>query len=184
MLSENRSQSRIDEILIMIKAAWPSFTENQGIVYAKLLSDIPDIVLYKAVVAVCKESRYMPTIAEIRNKAEAIYKQAKGIERPDASKAWGTVIQEISHTGRYGKPKFQDELTEETVKRMGWVSLCEADSNSTSIQRAQFMKIYTSLAERRTEEREIGYLLADGEIQKLVNNVSSNMLEKGKNHGI
>nr|DAH24411.1 MAG TPA: replication protein P [Caudoviricetes sp.] len=163
--TQQQTASGMANILMMVKAAWPQFTVNQGKVYAMLLQDIPEAVLYKAVIAVCKESKFLPTIAEIRERAEAIYKTAKGIESPDASKAWEAVGREISRTGRYGRPKFEDPLAAETVKRMGWTSICAAEEKAAAIQRAQFMKIYNDLASRKKEDRKTKALLADGMVQ-------------------
>lgn len=163
--TQYQTASGMANILMIIKAAWPQFTENQGKVYAMLLQDIPDAVLYKAVIAVCRESKFLPTIAEIRERAEAIYKTAKGIESPDASKAWEEVGREISRTGRYGRPKFTDPLAAETVKRMGWTSICAAEEKTAAIQRAQFMRIYNELARRKKEDRKTKALLADGMVQ-------------------
>lgn len=179
MQSENHN-NEIAEILMLIKAAWPQFTANQGRVYRKMLDDVPIPVLHKAVEACVRESRFLPTIAEIREKAEAVYKQAKGIESPDASRAWGEVMREISHTGSYGKPKFTDPLTTEAVKRMGWRSICNADISTTSVQRAQFIKIYDTIEKRKTEERRMGFLLSDGKLQAFLGGIADMKALPGK----
>ena len=75
----------------MLKAAWPKFTDQQARLYLLMTQDIPEPVLVKAIEALIKESAFLPTVAEIRSRAEALYKAAQGEEPPDAGRGWGEV---------------------------------------------------------------------------------------------
>lgn len=90
--STNPSQNAI--AIGMLRAAWPKFTTEQARLYLLMTKDIPEPVLVKAIEALIKESPFLPTVAEIRSRAEALYKAAQGAEPPDAGRGWGEVVRE------------------------------------------------------------------------------------------
>lgn len=165
----------------MLKAAWPKFTDQQARLYLLMTQDIPEPVLVKAIEALIKESVFLPTVAEIRSRAEALYKSAQGEEPPDAGRGWGEVVREISRTGYYGKPKIRDPTAEEVVRRMGWKEICSSPADETGVLRGQFMKMYAMLQESRREERHNRSLLQDGKVKGFIASLSGSMaLEGGK----
>lgn len=165
----------------MLKAAWPKFTDDQARLYLLMTKDIPAPVLVKAIEALIKESPFLPTVAEIRSRAEALYKAAQGREPPDAGRGWGEVVREISHTGYYGKPHFSDPVAAEVVRRMGWKEICASPADETGVLRGQFLKMYAMLQETRQEEKHNRALLQDGKIKGFIASISGSMaLEGGK----
>lgn len=123
----------------------------------------------------------LPTVAEIRSRAEALYKAAQGAESPDAGRGWGEVVREISRTGCYSKPKIKDPTAAEVVRRMGWKEICASPANETGVLRGQFMKMYAMLQTSREEERHNRALLQDGKVKGYIASLSGSMaLEGGK----
>lgn len=159
------------EAIALIGVAFNNFRESQAQLYVKLLEDIPGELVKKSVVVLIKSSKFPPTIAEIREKSEQIYSMAKGIQAPDAGRAWGEVQKAISKYGSYRTPKFDDSLTEEAVKRFGWNELCTSE-DPVSVMRGQFFKIYEMLAQGKRAERKIKLALGDGKVQELIAGVS------------
>lgn len=159
--------------LSMIQMAWPKFTPAQGLLYDKQLKDIPDELLFSAIDALTKESSFLPSIAEIRDRARSLYKSVAGIPEPDAGKAWGEVVKAISHVGMNRFPKFSDSRTEETVRRMGWKDICLAPVDSTSTLRAQFLRMYREVAEREETTRKNNVALSDGSVKDLILNIAN-----------
>ena len=155
--------------------AWPKLTKQQAALYDRKLKDIPDEILFRAIDALINESEFLPTIAEIRKRARSIYAQAAGITPPDASKGWGDVVVAIGRVGMNRFPKFDDPITGETVRRMGWKEICLAPVDSTSTLRAQFLRMYAQCAEREQEKRNNNALLADGTIQGLIGRLGAHM---------
>lgn len=158
-----------------IYMAWPKFTKQQAALYDRKLKDIPDEILFRAIDALINESEFLPTIAEIRKRSRSLYAQAAGITAPDASKGWGDVVVAISRVGMNRFPKFDDPITSETVRRMGWKEICLAPVDSTSTLRAQFLRMYAQCAEREQEKRNNNTLLADGSIQGLIGQLGAHM---------
>ena len=81
----------------------------------------------------------------------------------------------ISRVGMNRFPKFDDPITSETVRRMGWKEICLAPVDSTSTLRAQFLRMYAQCAEREQEKRSNNALLADGSIQELIGQLGAHM---------
>lgn len=163
----------------MLKAAWPKFTDQQARLYILMTKDIPEPVLVKAVEALIKESAFLPTVAEIRNRAAALYKAAQGAEPPDAGRGWGEVVREISRTGYYGRPQIRDPVAAEVVRRMGWKEICASPADQTGVLRGQFLKMYAMLQESRKEEHNNRALLQDGKVQGFIASVSGSMALEG-----
>ena len=177
--STNPSQNAI--AIGMLRAAWPKFQAEQARLYLLMTKDIPEPVLVKAIEALIKESPFLPTVAEIRSRAEALYKAAQGAEPPDAGRGWGEVVREISRTGCYGKPKIKDPTAAEVIRRMGWKEICASPANETGVLRGQFMKMYAMLQTSREEERHNRALLQDGKVKGYIASLSGSMaLEGGK----
>lgn len=166
--------------LAMIKAAYPKFTHEQGMVYARLTADIPDVILLKAIELIIKESQFLPTVAEIRNRAIELYKMAKGKTLPDASKAWGDVVKAFGTVGMNTVPTFEDPLTTETVKRMGWKELCLTPIENTATIRSQFLKIYGTLAKQTEKKARTEYALEDGAVKTVVSDMVKKIAGKAK----
>ncbi len=158
---------RIKAIAVMA-ALFDKFTEEKVVLYNRMLSDIPPVLVDKAIQSLARTSKFPPTVAEIREKAEEIYRIAGNEPIPDAGEAWGEVLQAISHQGSYRTPKFDDPITTETVRRMGWQELCRRRVEMSSVDRAQFMKMYDDIARRQKSEKQIRKSLQDGKVQKLL----------------
>lgn len=156
-----------------IYMAWPRFTKQQAALYDRKLKDIPDEILFRAIDALINESEFLPTIAEIRKRARSLYAQAAGITPSDASKGWGDVVVAISRVGMNRFPKFDDPITSETVRRMGWKDICLAPADSTSTLRAQFLRMYREAAEREETTRKNNVALSDGSVKSLIASIAT-----------
>ena len=75
---------------------------------------------------------------------------------PDWGSGWEQVERAIRNYGTYNPEKAlesMDELTRETVKRMGFTNLCLSDNQTAD--RANFRIIYEQLAERKKTDAQI-----------------------------
>lgn len=137
----------------MISLMFPkSFTSEQATLYGYLLSDIPKGFISKAVEMVLKKSKFVPSVAEIREQAESLYRTSKGVVLSSAGKGWEAVDKAIRKVGMNREPKFNDEITDKVVRQMGWKSICLAPVESTSILRGQFIKLYNEAVDKQKKE--------------------------------
>ena len=132
----------------MLKAAWGNkLTDEQAKLYLLMTNDIPEPVLLKSIEALIKESRFLPSVAEIRERAAALYNSAQGKEPPDAGRG----------------------------RRMGWKEICSAPADETGVLRGQFLKMYAMLQESRREEHNNRALLQDGKVRGFIASVSGKL---------
>ena len=148
------------------------FTPQQAALYEKFLADLPEALVEGAVSLLCKTSVYPPTVAEIRKKAEDLWRESQGESLPDAGRAWKEAMDAVAKVGSYGTPHFEDELTAEAVRRFGWKELCQHPTDTAAVARAQFMRIYEALAEEKKETRELQRTLKEGDLKQLLQRIA------------
>lgn len=107
-------------------------------------------------------------MAEIRETDQTLWNSAQGKQVPNAGRAWQEVLDAISRVGSYGTPHFDDEYTEEAVRRFGWRELCMQPTDTIAVARVQFTKIYNALVEEKKETRQIAKALQSGAIGNLI----------------
>ena len=156
---------------VMIGCFGDRFTMQNVAAYDRFLQDIPAELVSKAVENLILNSKFPPSIAEIREEARKIYAAAAHIQQKDAGRAWGEVLAAIGSFGSYRKPKFSDEDTAEAVRRYGWQDLCKTPVDRTGVARAQFVKIYEECVRTRQERKRMDTTLEDGKIIALVGKV-------------
>lgn len=151
----------------MLKALSPfnlaykkEFDDKQLQFYVEMLLDIPVELVSAAVELLIKTSNWLPTIAEIRSKAEEVHRQVNGIEEESWSKAWEDVCLAIKRHGMDNGLGYLDELTLATVRRVGWRNICMCDSRQLDILRAQFRDIYNAAAVKDRECRRINAVIS------------------------
>lgn len=135
------------------------------------LGDLPYKVAETALNKWVATNKWSPSIAEIREQASEIVNGAL----PDWGNGWEQVEKAIRYYGSYEPAKAlesMDELTRETVKRMGFTNLCLSDNQTAD--RANFRMIYEQLAERKKTTEQIPERL-----KELISNMPL-MIEEGK----
>jgi|GEM_PF-965915 len=145
----------------LLAAAYPAarWSEQTGQIYEQMLADLDFEVAKQAVMRLVCTSKFLPTIAELREAAGDIVLGPcrNGID------AWGDVTMAIRRVGSYGTPTFKDSLVGECVRIMGWRYLCLAET-SEAADRARFAELYTDLQRRQRTANlsEPGRLLPEG----------------------
>lgn len=135
-------RSEAAELVMMLLGAYPhaKSTSSTSQIYETMLADLDVARARAAVSRLIATSRFLPTIAEIR---EAAVESEHGPLRSGAD-AWLDVVAEIRRIGVYGAPEFDDALTASIVRRWGWRALC--DSTNDAADRARFVETYDGLA--------------------------------------
>ena len=131
-----------------LTTAFPNHPINAEFYY-QMLSDLDPDLFIKAVLSVCNEQK---EIYPGTNLIAIIREKSNGDNNLLAGEAYGVLMAEISRTGSYGIPKFSDPVLSKTVESMGWKSLCCSNVDEANITRAQFIKIYNSILNRKNSE--------------------------------
>lgn len=142
------SRNRTAFVLKQLFAAYPNTQVPDGTVaiYLRLLQDIPADELQTVVDQCIASCKFLPTVAEVR---EQWHNLTRNISQMGGAEAWGLVQAEIRRTGSWGAPRFENERIAKVVRSMGWLEICQSDK--PAVDRAQFMRIYDSIAEREEE---------------------------------
>ena len=134
------------KVLTVLAAAYPRFQLPSETVriYEQTLSDIPLETLRAATLDLIAESKFFPTVAELRKRAFALIAEQDGTA--DAYSAWALTLRFVRQ-GRgnpiIGRSKDWDipPLIEQTVRQVGgWAYLAQAEN--ITVDRARFLEAY------------------------------------------
>jgi len=134
--------------LTLMATVHPRFGEgdiNEKVgVWSLLLADINYHLAQQAVVKMLRANKYEPKPADIIEAVQSITDTT-----PTAEQAWSEVLRQLDP---YRTPEWSNKLIQDAVRVMGFRNLC--DSESPSIDRAQFIKIYNNLKNRQKNDYE------------------------------
>lgn len=130
----------------VLLAAFPAarWSDSTVDVYERMLADLDYDLVRGAIGRIICSSKFLPTIAEIREAAAEI---SVGPTR-SAVDAWGDVTMAVRRVGYVASPKFEDPVVAECVRVMGWRNLCLADVPE-SVDRARFCELYADLQKKQ-----------------------------------
>lgn len=136
---------QLEFILGQLFSAYANAKIDEGTVavYTRLLADIPPADLQTVVDQCLSECKFLPTIAEIRDRYHAL---TRTLGQPSATEAWSEVLRQIRAVGYIGVPEFSYPITAQVVRSMGWRELCA--SENMVADRAHFLRMYEQLVER------------------------------------
>ena len=145
------SSSQVAKLVAVLLGAYPSARDNAGtsMAYERMLADLDFVAASAAVEKLIASSRFMPSIAEIRETTLAL---TDGEVHP-GGEAWGSVLRAIGSAGAYRVPgvdfEFSDPVTARCVQALGWTELCSSECQAAD--RARFIELYDTLSvqERR-----------------------------------
>ena len=119
--------------------------------WSLMLADLDPVVAKAAVIKVCRESDYFPSVARIVAAAEEL--DPRNEKLPTAAEAWEEVEKQIWSAGIYKPPVFSSELVRRAARAIGWLQLCS--SENPAADRAHFLRLYESMKNKRKEAKEI-----------------------------
>src|SRR5574344_1474619 len=124
--SKRMDKRQILKALAPLQIAYKKdFDDSQLEFYVEMLSDLDPELIFSAVKKIILKSKFIPSIAEIRENCESISSTATGIRPLNADEAWGIVMKAVKDTPPYEHPKFDSEAITETVNNMGWQTIYE-----------------------------------------------------------
>lgn len=178
------TDAQIVAIVTLLEEAYPQRQALQGTtvaLYRRLLADLDGNMLLAAAHQHIADSKWFPTVAELREGALALSASSAGI--PTAMEAWGEVVKALNprlvyhhcETGkaiesaevyeahrqtcrecgwRHETPAFSVPLIEQAVNHLGGLKRLARSDNEVA-DRAHFMRAYDQLAARETKEQKM-----------------------------
>ena len=142
-------------LVVLASSSYPSMQSKdpQPIVsaWSLMLADIPLEILLAAVLKVCRESEFFPSVAQIVAAAEEL--DPRNEKLPSAAEAWEEVEKLIIQFGPYRAPQYSCDTVRRAVRAIGWLQLC--CSENPAADRAHFLKLYESMRSKHKEQKEI-----------------------------
>lgn len=145
------------EILALVALASSSYPSMQArdprpivTAWSVMLADIDATVAKAAIIKVCRESQFFPSVAQIVSAVRELDDRCEQL--PTAAEAWEEVRSLIEDVGPYRAPHCSSEVVRRAVRAIGWRQLCMGENPEAD--RAHFLKIYEALRTRRQAETE------------------------------
>ena len=160
------------KIMYLLAENFSSTVTKDGLKFRfAALKDYPLEKVKVAAMQITRTRKYtkMPTVADF---VEAIEGDQASIDEDRAELQAMAVIDEIRRVGSWGKPRFDDPITADLVRRrFGWQSLCEMQTDKTSFFVREFKAAYLSYD--REEKRKVLQLETDIDpgVKKLCQNI-------------
>ena len=147
-------------LVVLASSSYPSIQgkDPRPIVeaWAMMLADLDAVVAKAAIIKVCRESQFFPSVAQIVAAAEALDPRTEKL--PTAAEAWEEVVQLIRNFGPYRAPLYSCDTLKRAVRAIGWQQLCMGENPEAD--RAHFLRLYESMRSRYREDRENEKVLA------------------------
>lgn len=137
-------RSEAIRIVSLLQGAYPrqEMPDSTPEIYAMALGDLEYDEVLAAVTRLVQSSRWLPTIAEIRE----LVAEAR-VKLPEPELAWGEVRRGIREHGLQSMPAWSCAEIREAVEIIGWWSLCT--STNTAASRSAWIAAYGALRRRR-----------------------------------
>lgn len=155
------TELEVRDVLKLLAAAYPTQRQRMSnddvrgmaAIYTAGLLDLDAARVRAAVDRLVKSSRFIPTIAELR---EAAVDVAHGARAP-GGEAWGRCLGLIRRYGSHRWPGIDFEVADPallaTIRALGWAELCGSDN--AAADRARFIELYDQLAKSERKEAAI-----------------------------
>jgi hypothetical protein len=130
--------------------------------YWQGLKDLPLEAVRLAVTRALRESRFLPTVAELRELAGVVTPEDRCVQ------VWEVVRRAVYRFGYYTSVDFDDPLTNATIRNLGgWPALQERlEKDDDQWVRKDFDRIYASLARSGISEEMAAPLMGESERSK------------------
>jgi len=124
--------------------------------WSLMLSDLDAVVAKAAIIKVCRDSKFFPSVAQIVAAANELDPRIEKL--PTAAEAWEEVVRLIQNVGPYRAPSYSCDTVKRAVRAIGWQQLCMGENPEAD--RAHFLRLYESMRSRYSEDRENEKVLA------------------------
>lgn len=151
----------------MLQIAWSTDIPKERMkLYVSMLADINPVTLEQAVANLIKRSKFLPSIAEIREECSALSAFVNAYEEiPTAQEAWEKVIKVVGTYG-YDNGKEHLEGITLTAARTIWSSFDPRmghEYNEASC-RSQFVRCYEQLIDREKHRQRMANSIKDNHV--------------------
>ena len=143
--------------------------------WSLMLSDLDPVIAKAAVIKVCRESDFFPSVARIVEAARQL--DPRTAKLPTAAEAWEEVVKLIIQFGPYRAPKYSCDTVKRAVRAIGWQQLCTGDNPEAD--RAHFLRLYESMRSKHKEQQEIEQVMQLSGVGEFIKALATGMSPNG-----
>lgn len=145
-------KSELEGIIATLAAAYPAarFEAATVALYERMLADIPAAALDRAIQECIATCRYLPTIAEIRERVAD-----RHVGAPDPLLAWQIVVEAASVYGREREPAWGHPAIGAAVRAIGWVHICACSEDYLAPLRREWTAAYARLVHHDQQDAQV-----------------------------
>ena len=154
-------EERRGQIVGMLFGAFGQANDaHRQAIYTKVLGDIPNEILSKAVKKLLLESKFLPSIAEVVEAGKSLMGTADDSTRVrEWAEAWDEIERAMQATPWGHTPVFSRIQTELAVRSFGWRDLQLTLAEDMPTVRAQVRRMYEDVCRRTKEHGHNEYVL-------------------------
>ena len=119
--------------------------------WSLMLGDLDPQLAKAAIIKVCRESDFFPSVARIVAAARELDPATETL--PTAAEAWEEVSRLVRDCGPYRCPVYSCDTVQRAARAIGWRQLCMGEN--VEADRAHFLRLYESMRGRKAETREL-----------------------------
>ena len=152
----NNNVKRVAAIVLQAANAWPhiagKMTAGTAAIYAQALADIPAEAVEVAYASLLRTSQWYPSVAQVRQEAEAYIRLHNGTVEQTADEAWGEVMRALRAWPHHNYQL--PELVKTSLARCGGLTkLANSEETMLPAYQTQFRRIY-EIAQKRQKDNE------------------------------
>ena len=147
------TKSEAASLVALAAASYPGMQEKNlgptAQVWMELLADMPFPLAKQAVMKHITTGKFFPTVAEIRQQAEALTRKERVLT---AEEAWEEVMLKIKNQ----TPGYSSLLVKRAVEAVGGINtIGYTDMSEIGVVRAHFLRVYETYLRRAQDDKEI-----------------------------
>ena len=152
---DNNHEEKIIITLTPYLMAFPQsrMTKEGLVIYAKALSSLSIAEINAAMLKLMRTLKFFPTVAEIFEQAGVMREFVSRSSLPSPDEAWGEAMREAHDKFVYGEWELSTPEIRQAVDNFGKMALCLLEPDGMNTARAQFMRIYSSILDRKRDCR-------------------------------
>lgn len=150
-MQEINFENTLKSLAPLVYAYQKEVKEGTFEAYATYLADIPPEYIRRAVDNLIRSSKWLPTVAEIREQAQAEWAEDKGMEEETAEKAWILLLELVKKYGFQGikRDKFSSDAAYNAMRAIGWRTVCMMTDSQMGYVHNEYVKAYEGVKGRK-----------------------------------
>lgn len=176
----SKETEKVMKLLVTCRKAFPHSKADAETLtlYVRLLESLSYAEIEAAVFKTMRTCKFFPTVAEILEAAQSVKGEATETDIPTAGEAWKEAMDNVRKNHLYKQWTYSTPEVKQAVEQFGKMELIALEEDAMNTARAQFMRIYNAVVEKRKDRRvnrETLNALPKGHVNMLVGDLTGKL---------